>query len=285
MSQPEFLKIEQGSPEWHALRKTKITATDASVIMGVSPWKTRLQLYHEKISEENKTFVNEAMQRGTDLEPIARDLFNIEEGRKMVPVVVVLDWAMASLDGFDFDDFGVLEIKCPGEKDHSIALGGSIPQKYYPQLQHQMYVTGATIAYYYSFDGIEGAKVLVERDDKYIAKMVAEEKKFYDCMQTRTPPEPEEGDYVSRQDEEWTNAVSRWLEVDERIKNLQTYEESLREDLIMLSGDNNSLGGGISLSRVTRKGAVNYGLIPELRGIDLEPYRKDSSSSWRILRK
>ena len=52
-------EIIQGSQEWLDLRKTKITATDACVIMGESSWKTIIQLYEEKISQENNTFVNE----------------------------------------------------------------------------------------------------------------------------------------------------------------------------------------------------------------------------------
>ena len=44
-------EMQQGTPEWLALRKTKITATDACVIMGSSRWKTKTQLYREKLSD------------------------------------------------------------------------------------------------------------------------------------------------------------------------------------------------------------------------------------------
>ena len=113
----------QGSPEWLAFRKTKVTATDASAILGLNPWKTRLQLYHEKLSNDPPKPCNEAMQRGNDLEPIARDLFKIKTGHKMEPRVVVKDWAMASLDGINAWN-EILEIKCPGEKVHAVAVAG-----------------------------------------------------------------------------------------------------------------------------------------------------------------
>src|SRR3954468_9459359 len=112
----------QGTPEWHHLRKTKITATDAVVIMDMSPWKTRLQLYHEKLSSDIQKPANFAMQRGVDLEPIARSLFTIQTGIEVQPKVIIKNWAMASLDGISSCGKHVVEIKCPGQKDHSLAL-------------------------------------------------------------------------------------------------------------------------------------------------------------------
>lgn len=272
----------QGTPEWLKLRKTKITATDASVIMGVNRWKTTTQLYHEKTSEENNTFVNEAMQRGIDLEPIARDLFTIKTGIEMLPMVIIKDWAMASLDGMsELADY-ILEIKCPSHADHYTAIGGKVPYHYYPQLQHQMYVTGVQFAYYFSFDGADGVIVEVPRDDKYIEKMVEEELKFYQCLINKTPPEPCEGDYTERNDDVWQECASKWKTLTETIKELEKAEEELRKQLIFLAGESNTKGAGISLCQVSRKGNVDYSKIPELKGIDLEKYRKASTNSWRI---
>ena len=89
----------QGTPEWLALRKKKITATDANIIMRASRKKTRLQLYHEKLSDDPPKPPNKWMQRGLDLEPMARELFCIKTGFVMHPKVIVKDWTLASLDG------------------------------------------------------------------------------------------------------------------------------------------------------------------------------------------
>lgn len=274
--------IEQGTPEWHALRKTKITATDAAVIMGASHWKTRIQLYHEKLSDAPPTPPNERMQRGIDLEPVARDLFGLQHGLIVEPRVVIKDWAMASLDGIDYLGHHLVEIKCPGEKDHSIAIAGKVPEHYYPQLQHQMYVCDVDEMYYFSFDGIDGVTVKVKRDDEYIAKMVEEEKKFYECLINKTPPEPSEGDYIERNDDIWQQCASRWKSVTNSIKELEKEEEELRKQLVFLSGESNTKGAGISLCQVVRKGNVDYSKIPQLKGLDLDIYRKSASSSWRI---
>jgi len=278
----EIIDLEQGTPEWHALRKTKITATDASVIMGASHWKTRIQLYHEKLSNDPPMAPNARMQRGVDLEPIARDLFILRHGIHVEPKVIVKDWAMASLDGIDCSRKHVVEIKCPGEKDHTAAVSGKTPDHYYPQLQHQMYVCDVNEMYYFSFDGIEGVTVIVKRDDEYIERMVEEEKKFYQCLITGTPPEPAEGDYIQRNDDIWIKCAERWIEITSQIKELEESEAEYRKQLIFLSGESNTKGAGVSLCQVMRKGNVDYTKIPELKGVDLDKYRKGSINSWRI---
>lgn len=277
----ESTELVQGTPEWLALRKTKITATDASVIMGANPWKTRIQLYHEKLSNDPPIPANERMQRGTDLEPIARELFCCRTGQKMIPRVVIKDWAMASLDGIN-ERNEILEIKCPGDKDQNLAKLGKVPSYYYPQLQHQMYVCDSEKNFYFSFDGFDGVTVEVKRDDEYIAKMIVEEKKFYDCIMNKTPPEPQEGDYTERDDDLWRECAKGWLFVSSHLKELEKQEEELRKQLIFLSGESNTKGAGISLCRVQRAGNVDYSKIPELKNVDLDKYRKATINSWRI---
>lgn len=278
----QFIDMEQGSQEWLALRKTKITATDASIIMGASHWKTKVQLYHEKTSDENIVITNERMQRGTELEPEARDAFMFEMGVIVAPKVVVKDWAMASLDGLSDDGACLVEIKCPGQKDHAIAVSGKIPAHYFPQLQHQMYVCDLNEMYYYSYDGSEGIAVLVCRDDKYIAKMIEAEFEFYNNLVNKIPPEPDELDYIEREDSLWQQCASKWISVNDSLKRLEQEEEDLRKQLIFLSGECNTRGAGISLSQFQRKGNVEYSKIPELNGVNLEPYRKTPINSWRI---
>ncbi len=274
--------LAQGSEEWLQLRKSKITATDAPIIMGASHWKSKVQLYHEKMDPEYNTTVNDRMRRGIDLEPHARELFILKTGIHVEPQVVVKDWAMASLDGLDSQGKTAVEIKCPGNADHACAVSGSVPDHYLPQLQHQMYVCDLDKIFYFSFDGFDGVTVEVSRDDEYINRMIEEEKKFYDCLVNKTPPEPSENDYVYREDHEWEECALMWQSVSKSIKRLQEKEEQLREKLVLLSGGSNAMGAGISLCQVRRKGSIDYSKIPELKNVNLETYRKQDSSYWRL---
>lgn len=274
--------MEQGSDEWLALRKSKITATDACVIMGASHWKTKSQLYNEKKSDVNPLYTNERMQRGIELEPVARELFCLQHGVVVKPQIIVNDWAMASLDGMSDDGFTLVEIKCPNDKDHAIAVSGRVPDHYYPQLQHQMFVSGVDFMFYFSFDGFDGVAVRVDRDNDYIEKMGKEEMKFYECLINNTPPEPDEDDYILRSDLDWENVAYSYRTVSDQIKELEKEQEFLRNQLIELSGQSNCKGAGLALCQIERKGNVDYSKIPALKDIDLEQYRKPGVCCWRI---
>src|ERR1043165_6024764 len=138
----KIIPVKQGTPEWHEFRKDKIGASLASVIMGVCPWKTPLQLYNEMKGIIDQAPTSAFMERGIEMEAQARSQFEYLKG-KTFPSIVVQDdhlpWMIASLDGWNEEEKCLVEIKCPGMKAHQIALRGQVPDHYYPQLQHQMY--------------------------------------------------------------------------------------------------------------------------------------------------
>jgi hypothetical protein len=145
-----------------------------------------------------------------------------------------------------------------------------------------MYVTGLESMYYFSFDGVDGVVVPVKRDQAYIEKMIEEEYKFYQCMVNMTAPEPDENDYLIREDDIWVRCAKEFSDVQAKIKELIDEEEQLRNQLIFLSSGSNCKGGGVSLCMYPRKGNIEYAKIPELKGVDLEAYRKPSSPCYKI---
>ncbi len=187
--------LVQQSEEWLNFRKSKIGASDAPIIMGVSPWKTAHELWMEKMSCENTVISNSSMERGIELEPIARDLFENLLSVKVEPRVKIhpkYEWMIASLDGIDDDQKIMVEIKCPNKRDHKLAEEGKIPDKYYPQLQHQLEVCQLDMGYYFSFNGKNTALVKIYRNDEYIKLLIREELKFYECMINFIVPKPYE---------------------------------------------------------------------------------------------
>jgi YqaJ-like viral recombinase domain len=224
-------------------------------------------------------------RRGLELEETARKAFEKKTGMILFPKVMLhpsLDWMMASLDGIDLDGKVIVEIKCPGQTDHEIAQG-KVPEKYFPQLQHQLAVTGLHLAFYFSFDGNEGVIVEVRRDDGFITKMIDQEKKFWDNLINHTPPALSERDFVHREDAVWKETSQKWLSIHSQLEALKSEEKKLREALIQMAGTQNVTGGGIKLSRSLRKGSVQYSQIPELQKVDLEKYRKEPLEIWRLL--
>lgn len=272
------------TPEWEMMRKDKIGASDAPVIMGVSPYATPYQLWQKKLGlvEETQTF---AMARGHELEPKAREEAEKLTGLLFQPQVKFHNehpWMMATLDGIDLDEKTILEIKCPGAEDHGKALQGQIPDKYFPQLQHQLEVCEIEKGFYFSFDGKAGVLLEFYRDDKYIKKLISIEKEFYLCMQDMNPPALTERDYQTIESPEWGKLASQWREINSQLSALEKEEKRLREGLISLCGSQNSAGAGVKVARFLRKGLVDYGKVPQLQGIDLEKYRKKPVECWKI---
>lgn len=181
----------QGSQEWLEFRKDKIGASDAPVIMGISPWKKPLKLWEEKVGLKDDKISSYVMRRGLEMEPLAREYFNSMLDLDMQPYVTInfnYPWMMASLDGYDAKNNLALEIKCPGKVDHDLALQGKIPEKYYAQLQHQMCVMDLNEIYYVSFDGLSGPILQVKRDQNYIDLLLEKEINFVNCIESFTPP-------------------------------------------------------------------------------------------------
>jgi len=74
----------------------------------------------------------------------------------------------------------------------------------------------------------------------------------------------------------------RYREAKVRLDAAAAEEHKLRGMLQSLATARRTYGGGVELLRSSRKGAVDYAKIPELRGIALEPYRKPPVSVVRI---
>lgn len=185
------IKLEQGTPEWLSLRRNLIGASDSSAILGCG-YKSANKLYNEKMSDK-PVIMNDAMKRGSQLEPIARQHANEILGVQFIPIVCVsirYPWLLASLDGWHEETQTILEIKCGGAKLHANAREGKIPNYYISQMQHQMAVTGSRMCYYYSFDGEDdGVCLHVNRDDGYIKDYLPKSKYFWDCMQDYMIPD------------------------------------------------------------------------------------------------
>lgn len=275
----------QGTHEWLELRKTMIGASDAPILMGESPWKTPFDLWQEKMGIVINDYKSPAMDRGINLEPTARECYEMIKGIKVYPTVVFhpdYEFMMASMDGLSLDGQIAVEIKCPGYEDHNLAIQGIVPKKYRAQLQHQLAVTGCRMIDYFSFDGSDGVIVNVLRDDDYIESMISKEKEFYNHMINFTPPPLTERDYVTMDNDIWTETATRYMEIKDKLQDLEKEEKDLKDILVSLAGRSNAKGAGIKLSKVVRKGYVDYQCIPELRGVNLDAYRKGTVESWRV---
>lgn len=280
-----IVDLHQNTPEWMAFRSDRLGASDASIILGINKWKTPLQLWNEKLGLNEPEQQNFAMTRGHALEDLARKTFTEYTGYEVEPKIFVhpeYNFMMASLDGITEDLQTAVEIKCNGRENHELALKGQIPDYYNAQMQHQMFVCELNWMYYFSFDGKDGVHIIVGREEKFIKNMIEKELEFYRCMKEFIPPNMIEKDFTIRRDCEWAEASKQYLYAKQKLKKYITQEKEARLALIRLSDEKNTTGSGVKLSKIFRKGLVDYKKIPELSCVDLDLYRSDPVISWTL---
>jgi predicted phage-related endonuclease len=142
------------------------------------------ELVAERITgKQANVFVSDAMQRGTDLEPLAKEVYELISGESVFDIGFCLHddlEAGCSPDGLVGDN-GLLEIKCP--MAHTMVgylrAGNVLPSKYIPQVQGQMWITGEEkewcdfLAYHPDMTLL---MVRVERDQEFIDKLAEQVK-------------------------------------------------------------------------------------------------------------
>lgn len=283
----KLLDLEQGSPEWLAWRKTVITGTDCPAILGSSPWASAYKVWQRKLGLVEEQASNEAMERGKRLEPEARAQFNERHNILMEPCVVEsteFEFLGASLDGMCLTGNSLLEIKCGGAKLHAMARNQEIPQYYLDQIQHQLLVTGAERCFYYSYDGKDGICIEVLPDPEFKKSFLPKAREFWKCVALNESPPLKDSDYRDMSsDLNWKGYASEYRKLCEQIKNLEDIKQSYRKELLKLSEDQNCLGEGVRVMKTIMPGRVDYDSIPEIKGVDLDKYRKGSTTIWKVL--
>jgi putative phage-type endonuclease len=156
--------MDQRTDSWFSVRLGKVTASRISDVMAKTksgPSASRknylMQLLCERLTgRKEEGFTSAAMQRGTDMEPIARSAYEVDKGVMVqecgfVPCPMI-EMAGASPDGLVGND-GLVEFKVPNTATHVDFLRtGQIDSGYQLQMMFQMMCTGRTWCDFVSFD-------------------------------------------------------------------------------------------------------------------------------------
>ena len=195
---------------WLEARKRGIGGSDVAAVMGISPWKSPLEVWLEKTGRADAPDLSdrESVAMGTELESVVLDMYrrrHPDHAAQRVNAILtstVRPWAQASLDGIVKDPelgWGVLEIKT-GSKESEWADG--VPLHYLTQVTHYLSVTGYKFAdvaaligdfglHYHEYRVMrdeEDLKAVVERVDEFWADYVEK-----DCMPPYVTALPSEG--------------------------------------------------------------------------------------------
>ncbi|MCA9911776.1 MAG: YqaJ viral recombinase family protein, partial [Anaerolineae bacterium] len=194
--------------EWHKARQNYIGASEVGAILGLNPWKSRLEVYLEKVADEPVIIgMNERMRWGLIHEAVIASEFCRRTGLK------VQQWSK----GYTSKEFpflrasadrliigsekgtGILEIKT-ANGFYAKSWEHEVPLMYYAQLMLQMYCSchdwGAITVL---IDGNELHTHWYSRDEDFLAAAVPQLVDFWkNHVEKRIPPEPQNGEDVQK---------------------------------------------------------------------------------------
>ena len=181
----------QGSEEWFALRRGRVTASNFSRIItpAKAAYSAQAKSYMRDLVVEcfcpdfAKFIGNKWTDRGTEMEPEARKAFEQHTGlvTEQVAFVTADKWGhvvgcspdslILNANGFSIAG---LEIKCPSPFTHAEYIeAGVLLDQYKAQVHGSMAVTGLDQWHFFSyFPGLQPLHLVVTRDD-YTAKIEA----------------------------------------------------------------------------------------------------------------
>nr|DAI11650.1 MAG TPA: Exonuclease [Caudoviricetes sp.] len=188
-------EAETDHAKWLETRNAGIGGSDASVIMGLNPYKSPYQLWLEKTGQAEAPDLsgNQYIYWGHKNEGNIADWFMEDTGKKVRKLGTLRSRAhpfmLANVDRAVMGEEAGLEIKTAGVNQAKKWKGDEIPDSYYCQCLHYLTVTGADRWYIaVLIGGNEAIRKTVERNDEDIKALIEAERDFWDHVVTRTPP-------------------------------------------------------------------------------------------------
>jgi putative phage-type endonuclease len=171
---------DEVNAQWLQNRLQGVGGSDVGAIMGISPWRSPLEVWLEKTGREEAPDLsgNERIQMGVELEPVVMEMYRRRHPDRDVRPVnaslrsVARPWAQASLDGMVTDPVlgtGIFEAKTSSRMSE---WQDGVPAHYLAQVMHYMSVTGwpfADVTALIGDHGIHYAEIRVMRDPDDIA--------------------------------------------------------------------------------------------------------------------
>lgn len=191
--------------DWLEYRKQGIGGSDASVVCGISRYKSPVELWMDKTGQLPAQEAGEAAYWGTQLESMVRNEFSKRTGIFVAEVHELLQsqeypFMLANLDGVcEHPELGTCVFEAKTASAYKAGeWENAVPDEYMCQLQHYMAVTGYKAAYIAVLIGGNTFRwKFVERDAELISMLIELESDFWNHVENATPP-PLDGSDASK---------------------------------------------------------------------------------------
>ena len=303
----KVINVSQRSDAWRLWRSQGISASDAAIIMGRSPYKSPWRLWAEKtgLVLEQSLDNNPLIRVGIEAEAKALHHFEEQHSILLLPLCGESErypLMRASFDGLSEDNEPV-EIKCPHEttfldvllnREQSVAY-----QLAWCQVQQQLLVAEAERGFLCFYHQGQAVEFVIQRDDVFHTQLIATAMDFWSAVQTGKEPnkDPERDLFLPQGpvERQWQQLAAHYrqndLQIDDlkaQLKALDTQQNDLERKLVGLMGEYRAAEhSGLRVNRFQVQGAIDYktalqALLPDVSETTLESYRKKSSERVRI---
>ena len=286
--------------QWLRSRLEGIGGSEAGIVLGVSPFKSRLELWNEKINKEIKMDLEDELifKIGNALEPIVANEYFKMTGRvlelRSQKVHPEYSFITGNVDREIIKSErmlpGILEIKTKGA--WTTWHGDEIPLYIQAQLQQYLAVYGYTWGSIAVLD--LGTRTVnytdFERDEELIKTIIEEEKKFWKLVQDKTPPKIDESKACSSflkefyntsepitidisDNEEATKYAIALQQVKRQYKDLEIMElESKNYFMDLMKNAEKAVGDGFNITWKSDKDSVKF---------DEERFKNENSELYK----
>ena len=163
-----------------------------------------------------------------------------------------------------------------------------IPKNYLYQIQYGLMLTKAEKCYYVSYNLESDNKAIILEvlpDLKIQDEIFNAASNFWHNVKTNTPPELSnkdkteiETDQFRELSQKYRQAKADLTKAEENFKLVEDQVKSYAKENSIL----NATGFGVTIQLINKKGSIEYDKIDVLKEIDLEKYRKNGSSYYKI---
>jgi hypothetical protein len=181
----------------------------------------------------------------------------------------------------------LIKVKCPlSGRDSTLwktVEAGRLPEHYQVQVQHQLMVTKAAVADVFVFDVANGILLEVAPDAGSWPRIHEAWDAFIRCVMEERAPPLTDRDTRARDDPDWLSAASKYLELRSAHDELSAKLDEAKTRPVGLASHTREQGGGLSVTRLWKRGNIDYKRVPVLATIDLELYRGATHEEIRVL--
>ena len=183
---------------WLRYRKRGIGGSDAGAVCGLNPYRTAIQVYYDKTSDEIEEIDNEAMRQGREFEDYVAGRFCEASGKKVRRANAMYydeknPFMLADVDRMVVGENAGLECKTASPYMAEKWEDGKIPLSYQIQCHHYMSVCNTDAWYIAVLIYCKEFKYYrIERDEQVIADLIRIEKEFWrEHVMKRVMPDPD----------------------------------------------------------------------------------------------